>query len=139
MSFSKVTKMFKAGDVVRYYYLWHEQSQKGESSGRKSRPACVVVKTQTHFFLFPITSQDPHDVQFSLKIPETECRRAKLTKDSWLRLDEFNVVPSEDFFDFETLKPQGCFSIAFMRKIALKIKEVKEMKLLKKVSRYSPP
>ncbi|EJF77793.1 Uncharacterised protein [Candidatus Bartonella washoeensis] len=128
--------MFKAGDVIRYYYLWHEQSQKGEYSGRKPRPACVVVKTETHFFLFPITSQKPYDLQFSLKIPEIECKRTKLKKDSWLRVDEFNVVPCGDFFDFEHMKPQGCFSIAFMRKIALKIKEAKAMKPLKKVSRH---
>ncbi|MBX4335606.1 hypothetical protein [Bartonella raoultii] len=128
--------MFKVGDVIRYYYLWHEQSQKGEDSGRKSRPACVVVKTDTHFFLFPITSQEPHNLQFSLKIPETECKRAKLTKDSWLCVDEFNVTPCKDFFDFESIRPQECFSIAFMRKIALKIKEVKATKLLKKVSRH---
>ncbi|MBB5074413.1 hypothetical protein HNQ69_001555 [Bartonella callosciuri] len=128
--------MFKAGDVVRYYYLWHEQSQKGEDSGRKSRPACVVVKTETHFFLFPITSQEPHDLQLSLKIPETECKRTKLKKDSWLRLDEFNIVACGDLFDFESTKPQGYFSIAFMRKIALKIKEIKAMQLLKKVSRH---
>ncbi|ATO57123.1 hypothetical protein B11Cv2_003410 [Bartonella sp. 1-1C] len=127
--------MFKAGDVVRYYYLWHEQAQKGEHSGRKARPSCVMVKTEKHLFLFPITSQEPHDLQYSLKVPEIECQRAGLQKQSWVRVDEFNVIPCESLFDFEDLKPQGRFSLAFIRKIALKIKEVKAIKLLKKVSR----
>ncbi|WP_208442458.1 hypothetical protein [Bartonella raoultii] len=127
--------MFKAGDVVRYYYLWHEQAQKGEYSGRKARPSCVMVKTEKHLFLFPITSQEPHSLQYSLKVPEIECQRAGLQKQSWVRIDEFNVVSCESLFDFEDLKPQGRFSLAFMRKIAVKIKEVKAIKPLKKVSR----
>lgn len=127
--------MFKAGDVVRYYYLWHKQAQKGEYSGRKARPSCVMVKTEKHLFLFPITSQEPHNLQYSLKVPEIECQRAGLQKQSWVRVDEFNVVPCESLFDFEDLKPQGRFSRAFVRKIALKIKEVKAIKSLKKVSR----
>ncbi|WP_212112968.1 hypothetical protein [Bartonella queenslandensis] len=127
--------MFKVGDVVRYYYLWHEQAQNGEHSGRKARPSCVMVKTEKHLFLFPITSQEPVNLQFSLKIPEIECRRVGLQKQSWVRVDEFNVVSCESLFDFEDLKPQGRFSLAFMRKIALKIKEVKTIKPLGKVSR----
>ncbi|ENN95335.1 hypothetical protein BVtw_03430 [Bartonella vinsonii subsp. berkhoffii str. Tweed] len=127
--------MFKAGDVVQYYYLWHEQAQNGEHSGRKARPACVMVKTESHFFLFPITSREPINLQFSLKIPEIECKRVGLQKQSWVRVDEFNVVPCESLFDFEDLKPQGRFSLAFVRKIALKIKEVKAIKPLGKVSR----
>lgn len=128
--------MFKAGDVVRYYYLWHEQAQNGEHSGRKARPSCVIVKTESHFFLFPITSQEPVNLQFSLKIPEIECRRVGLQKQSWVRVDEFNVVSRKTFFDFADLKSQGRFSLAFMRKIALKIKEVKAIKPLGKVSRH---
>ncbi|WP_455475704.1 hypothetical protein [Bartonella sp. B17] len=128
--------MFKAGDVVRYYYLWHTQAQNGEHSGRKARPACVMVKTESHLFLFPITSQEPHTLQFSLKIPEIECKRVGLQKPSWVRVDEFNVIPCGAVFDFEDLKPQGCFSRAFLRKIALKIKEVKAIKPLGKVSRH---
>lgn len=127
--------MFKAGDVVRYYYLWHEQAQTGEHSGHKARPSCVMVKTEKHLFLFPITSQEPHNLQYSLKVPEIECQRAGLQKQSWVRVDEFNVVPCESLFDFEDLKPQGRFSLAFMRKIALKIKEVKAIKPLGKVFR----
>ncbi|PIT68549.1 hypothetical protein CER18_06510 [Bartonella tribocorum] len=51
--------MFKAEDVVRYYYLWHEQVQKGEHSGRKVRPYCVMVKTEKHlFFLYFVTIHD---------------------------------------------------------------------------------
>ncbi|WP_375617087.1 hypothetical protein [Bartonella sp. AP58NXGY] len=127
--------MFKAGDVVRYYYLWHEQAQKGEHSGRKARPSCVMVKTEKHLFLFPITSQEPVNLQFSLKVPEIECKRVGLQKQSWVRVDEFNVVSCQSFFHFQDLKPQGRFSLAFMRKIALKIKEVKAIKPLGKVSR----
>ncbi|WP_273757155.1 hypothetical protein [Bartonella sp. MM73XJBT] len=92
-------------------------------------------KLKSIFFLFPITSQESHDLQYSLKVPEIECQRAGLQKQSWVRVDEFNVVSCESLFDFEDLKPQGRFSRAFVRKIALKIKEVKAIKLLKKVSR----
>ncbi len=129
-------KMFKAGDVVQYYYLWHAQAQNNEHSGRKARPACVMVKTENHLFLFPITSQEPCNTQYSLKIPEIECKRAGLQKQSWVHVDEFNVVPCGAFFDFKNLKPQGYFSPAFMRKIAFKIKEVKAIKPLGKVSRH---
>jgi len=37
--------MLEAGDVVRFHYLWTRQAAKGEESGRKARPVCVVVRT----------------------------------------------------------------------------------------------
>jgi hypothetical protein len=36
--------MLKAGDVIRYGYLWAREAAKGGESGRKARPACIVVR-----------------------------------------------------------------------------------------------
>jgi hypothetical protein len=66
------------GDVVLYSYLWAGEYECGEESGRKTRPACVMVlfkdnKGRQTTLLFPITSQKPLPQTQAVEIPETEC------------------------------------------------------------------
>ena len=73
--------MFERGQIVRFYYLWKRQADAGEETGRKARPACIVVRTPNNpgaVFLFPITSQEPDPERLFLPFGEMECRRAGL-------------------------------------------------------------
>ena len=38
-----MTVSLKAGDVISYPYLWRREADNGETEGRKTRPAVVVV------------------------------------------------------------------------------------------------
>ena len=31
------------GDIIKYSYVWHREHLRGEVSGRKARPACVML------------------------------------------------------------------------------------------------
>ena len=82
MPFSNLKKkMFEQGDVAEFHYLWHREAEKGEESGRKPRPVCIVIKTTGNpdvVFLFPFTSKQPLPGQLALSVPEIECRRIGL-------------------------------------------------------------
>lgn len=127
--------MFELGDIVRYFYLWARQADAGEESGRKARPACVVVKTPTALFLIPITSQSPEPARASLTIPEIECRRGGLAFPSWVILDEYNRVELGQGVDFESLAPMGRFGSAFLRRVADQIKATAAERRLRGVMR----
>ncbi|WP_434721857.1 hypothetical protein [Mesorhizobium sp. RIZ17] len=130
--------MFKPGDLLRYYYLWARQADAGEESGRKARPVCVVVRTPTTpaaLFLFPLTSQQLSPTRTSIAISEIECRRGGLDFPSWLILDEYNRVRTDEAYDLVTTKPIGSFSPAFVRKIAGLIKEAADQRRLRGVAR----
>ncbi|RZS83372.1 hypothetical protein EV217_2114 [Phyllobacterium myrsinacearum] len=118
--------MLQPGDVLEYHYLWARQADAGEESGRKARPVCLVVRTATNpanLFLFPLTSQKPLRSRASTAISEIECRRAGLDFPSWLILDEYNYVDADKAYDFVSTTPLGAFSEAFLRKIAVLIKQ----------------
>ncbi|MER9543873.1 hypothetical protein NKI72_17560 [Mesorhizobium sp. M0437] len=128
--------MLKAGDLLRYYYLWAREADAGEESGRKARPVCIVVRTlatPAALFLFPLTSQKPHRSRPHLAISEIECRRGGLDYPSWLILDEFNRVPVDEAYDLVTTI--GAFSPAFVRKIAGVIKETAAQRRLRGIVR----
>ncbi|MER8640614.1 hypothetical protein NKJ81_31605 [Mesorhizobium sp. M0018] len=130
--------MLKAGDLLRYYYLWAREADAGEESGRKARPVCIVVRTlatPAALFLFPLTSQKPHRSRPHLAISEIECRRGGLDYPSWLILDEFNRVPVDEAYDLVTTTPIGAFSPAFVRKIAGVIKETAAQRRLRGIVR----
>ncbi|WP_342635195.1 hypothetical protein [Phyllobacterium myrsinacearum] len=59
----------------------------------------------------------------STAISEIECRRAGLDFPSWLILDEYNYVDADKAYDFVSTTPLGAFSEAFLRKIAVLIKQ----------------
>jgi hypothetical protein len=128
----------KPGDIVRYYYLWARQAADGEESGRKARPACVVVRTPAEppaLFLFPLTSQKPSPSRDSLAVSEIECRRGGLDHPSWLILDEYNRVQADETYDLAGARPIGTFSPAFLRRIASTIKQVATRRRLRGVVR----
>ena len=130
--------MFDKGQVVRFHYLWNRQALEGEETGRKARPVCVVVRTAANpgvVFLFPITSQRPRDERLFLSISQIECRRAGLDFPCWIVLDEYNRVELDKAFDFESTRPLGSFSPAFLKKIALSVKDAAAARRLTGVSR----
>jgi hypothetical protein len=127
--------MFEPGDVVRFNYLWSREAAKGEESGRKSRPSCVIVRTQSSYFILPITSQRPPRDGVAIEIPEMECKRARLSPPCWIILDEYNRVGREQLHDFESLEPQGRLGRAFVIRIATVLKATAEEARLKSVQR----
>jgi len=111
------------GRVILYAYLWHREHERGEESGRKARPTCVMVIVRgkdgaNQILLFPITSQEPTAGTAAVLVPETEARRANLYTPAWVVVDEFNTDDSEASFALEDARPLGQFSARFMGQIA---------------------
>ncbi len=130
--------MFERGDIVRFFYLWKRQADAGEETGRKARPACIVVRTPDNpsaVFLFPITSQQPDVHRVHLAFSEMECRRAGLDYPCWIILDEYNRVELDKAFDFESTQPIGSVSPVFLTRIAATVKEAARMRRLSGVAR----
>jgi hypothetical protein len=130
--------MFDVGDIVRFNYLWAREAKRGEETGRKSRPACIIVRTATTpaaLFLLPLTSQPPQAGVAAIAVPETECRRAKLRPPCWVIVDEYNRVIEDQFHDFESTEPLGRLSLAFLRRVAAALKQEASARRLKPVIR----
>jgi len=130
--------MLERGQIVRFFYLWKRQADAGEESGRKARPVCIVVRTPDNpgaAFLFPITSQQPDPDRLSLSFGEIECRRAGLAYPCWIILDEYNRVELDKAFDFESTKPIGSVSPAFLTRIAATVKEAARTRRLSGIAR----
>lgn len=111
------------GDVILYSYLWAREHGRGEESGRKVRPTCVMLIVvgrdgKPKPLLFPITSQPPPADARAVPIPETEARRAKLYTPAWVIVDEFNTDDLATSWAIEDPKPIGQFSRKFMSRIA---------------------
>lgn len=113
----------RTGDVVLYSYLWAREHERGEESGRKARPVCVMIifkdsagKEAT--LLFPITSQTPLPQTRAIEIPQTEARRVRLSSRSWIVVSEFNTDELEKSFALEDREPLGTFSSKFMSMVA---------------------
>jgi hypothetical protein len=111
------------GSVIRYAYLWAREHDRGEESGRKARPTCIMLITrgqddrETPLF-FPITSRSPGPDTHVVEIPEIEARRARLYTPAWVIVDEFNTDDIATSFAIEDHEPLGVFSRAFMARIA---------------------
>lgn len=113
----------KHGDVILYSYLWAREHDRGEESGRKARPTCVMLIVagkdgRPKPLLFPITSQPPHGNAWAVPVPETEAQRAKLYTPAWVVVDEFNTDDLATSWAVEDPKPFGRFSRKFMSRIA---------------------
>jgi hypothetical protein len=111
------------GHVVLYSYLWARQFERGEESGRKSRPTCVMLiikgkSGQEAPLLFPITSQRPRNDARAVPIPEIEARRANIYTPAWVIVDEFNTDDLATSFALEDSEPLGQFSRKFMSSVA---------------------
>ena len=130
--------MLKPGDLIRFNCLWAREAARGEESGRKARPSCVVVRTPAKpsvLFVFPLTSQQPGPERASLAVPEIECRRGGLDYPSFLILDEYNRLPEDEAFDLEVPRAIGAFSGPFLRSIAAAVRDQAESRRLHAVTR----
>ena len=110
----------RTGAVIRFPYLWAREAARGETEGRKTRPAAVGVRIpkpngEDMLVLFPITSQEPERGRFAAEIPDTEKRRAGLDGAIrlWIVLDEYNQDAIGRSFYLEPEPPLGYFSKAF--------------------------
>jgi len=117
-----VTSNIVHGSVIRYAYLWAREKRRGEESGRKSRPTCVMIIVRGANgetpLLFPITSQAPAPNTDAIDIPEIEARRVGLRTPAWVVVDEFNTDDLDTSLAIEDRKPLGSFSRKFMSAIA---------------------
>lgn len=84
-----------AGLVISYDYLWKDQAEAGETSGRKTRPCAVVLAIRQveggfRTYVAPVTHSDPSDPTAVL-IPASVKRRLGLDdKPSWIVTDQLN-------------------------------------------------
>ncbi|AMB44350.1 hypothetical protein [Methylobacterium sp. AMS5] len=111
------------GEIILYSYLWAREHDRGEETGRKARPTCVMLIVvgkdgRSKPLLFPITSQPPGSSNHFVEVPETEARRAKLSTPAWVIVDEFNTDDPTTSWALEDAKPLGRFSKKFMSRIA---------------------
>lgn len=115
MSFGDI----QTASVIRYPYLWVREADRGETEGRKHRPAAVGVRLPRSdgdmLLLFPITTKEASKGRFSAEIPATEKRRAELDGDLrlWIIFDEYNTDIVGQSFYLEPESPMGRFSKAF--------------------------
>jgi hypothetical protein len=108
-----------SGLVVSYDYLWAREHDRGEETGRKTRPVCVQVLISpagqsARALLFPITSQPPGSHQATLPIPQIECRRAGQRHPAWIVVDEWNEDDITTSSSLASTKPLGRFGAAFI-------------------------
>lgn len=127
-----MSREFLPGQVIAYSYLWAWQHERGETEGRKTRPACVVVAVRgendgiTHLALLAITTQPPQADRIALEVSDIECRRAGLRdlKRCWIVVDEYNYdVVEKSWYIEPDEQALGRFSKAFMMRIAAAFSE----------------
>lgn len=111
------------GDVVLYSYLWWREHLAGEETGRKARPARVMIvlprgRSTEKALLFPITSSPPGPDTAAIPVPETEARRARLDTPAWVIVEEFNSDDPVNSLAPEHARPLGTFSKRFIAAIA---------------------
>jgi len=122
-----MTNELTQGAVIRYPYLWGSQQDTGETEGRKTRPACVVLRlpdTETqihHLIILAISSKPPLEHQRSLEIPDIERQRAGLSRypRAWVIVSEYNYdIEERSWYYAPGAKRLGTFSAKFLRQIA---------------------
>lgn len=128
---------FEVGDIINYGYLWAHQAAKGEESGRKDRPTCLVVKAgdaPETYFLFPITSQKPKSGAYK-EIPHLECKRSGLNYPSYIVLDQYNEDKADLMFALASTTPLGSISAKYLGEVAQGIKDTAAKDRITKVNR----
>jgi len=122
-----MTNELTQGTVIRYPYLWKVQRDTGETEGRKTRPACVVLRLSDagssihHLIILAISSKPPLEHQKALEIPETERQRAGLSRypRAWIIVSEYNYdIEERSWYYAPGAKRLGSFSAKFLRQIA---------------------
>jgi hypothetical protein len=112
---------FEAGAVFSYSYLWAREAEAGEESGRKNRPARLLIRLSRNedLYMFAITSRRPTAGRVAEELNLLECKRCGLNAPAWIILYKFNVTLASELHDFASLRPLGKLSPAFV-KIALR-------------------
>ncbi|BCB17183.1 hypothetical protein [Bosea sp. ANAM02] len=114
----------KRGDVYRFNYLWGHEAEKAQTGSKKIRRVCLMMQVENWLLLFPITSLEPQpeagEERLYVEIPETEKRRVGLSLDkpSYLVLDDYNKVRSDELYDFASMTPTGSLSPRFVGHVA---------------------
>jgi hypothetical protein len=83
----------EAGLVIRYNYLWHDQSMSGMENGIKARPCVALLLTDANRLVkvLPITHTPPKKGTHSVEIPATVSSRLGLDEQlSWIICSELN-------------------------------------------------
>ncbi|AQT47936.1 hypothetical protein [Bartonella choladocola] len=128
----------RTASIIIYPYLWEHQASKGETEGRKKRPAAVAMRLLQNdlLILWPITTKEPSQDRFAVEIPDIEKRRAGLEQDLrlWIILDEFNIDKIGSSFYLEPDPPIGAFSKAFFLPLVREFIERRQQ--LKGIERY---
>lgn len=111
------------GHIILYSYLWAREHRRGEESGRKTRPTCVMLIVagkhgERQTLLFPITSRPPGPSTQFVEVPEIEARRANLSTPAWVIVDEFNTDDLARSWAVQAVRPLGRVSRRFMSRIA---------------------
>jgi hypothetical protein len=84
------------GLVIRYAYLWWDQSRIGREEGEKDRPCAVILAIAgrsgaKHVLLAPITHRRPEDSACAVEIPPATKKRLGLDDaPSWVITNELN-------------------------------------------------
>lgn len=114
----------KAGDVLRYPYLWARQADSGETEGRKPRACAVVLAVTTNsghteLRMCAVTTQPPLPHTRAVPVPDTEKRRAGLDAhlQLWVVIDEHNIDVFELSYYIEPQSQMGVFSSAFTKEL----------------------
>jgi hypothetical protein len=116
----------KVGSVFRFNYLWKREQEKGEETGRKSRPACLLIKLASpehSLLVFAITSQKPTSGRIAMELPLQDCKTCNLKPPAWIILDETNIVAANRLHDFESLEPIGALSSSFILSLQKRARE----------------
>jgi hypothetical protein len=97
-------KIPEPADVISYSYLWAREAAAGEESGRKDRPAVVVVarierQVGTLILVAPVTQTSPENAGEAIEIPPNVKKQLGLDRErSWIMLNELNrfIWPGPD-------------------------------------------
>lgn len=122
------------GDVYRFNYLWGHEAENGQTGSEKIRRVCLMMQVESWLFLFPITSLEPQSElgreRLYVEVPEIEKRRVGLSsnKPSYLILDDYNKVRSDELYDFESLTPTGSLSPRFVGHVARQLQQALQEK-----------
>jgi hypothetical protein len=83
------------GLVIRYNYLWHDESMAGREEGVKNRPSVIVLSVveegKKRVLAVPITRQKPPDMSVAVEIPAATRKRLGLKDEPmWAICSEVN-------------------------------------------------
>ena len=91
------------GLVIRYDYLWRDETMRGRHEGAKDRPCAIVIARQVregkdmHVLLAPITHSQPSDPTAAIEIPPRVKQHLGLDDErSWIITAELNSVAWSD-------------------------------------------